>query len=126
MNQRLRKVAADIGTFLDAIAAEQGPSGDYVPSDSRRALDLSRELLAAWGEAQADDRWIPCGERLPEEGERSLVICAPSDEFGPGDVWVANRYFKPGTTDWVWFEDDGDWQRPEHFTHWRPLPAPPT
>ena len=107
MNQRLRKVAADIGTFLDAIAAEQGPSGDYVPSDSRRALDLSRELLAAWG-------------------ERSLVICAPSDEFGPGDVWVANRYFKPGTTDWVWFEDDGDWQRPEHFTHWRPLPAPPT
>ena len=61
-------------------------------------------------------RWIPVTERLPEDGERALVM-----RFD----YVTNTPFY----DLLWF-DKGEWWNRRYtgdyaVTHWMPLPEPP-
>jgi len=56
VNGKLEKAITDCVLFLDSVSAEQGPSGDYFPSDSKRALELRGDLLEAFDEAKAEER----------------------------------------------------------------------
>lgn len=79
------------------------------------AYDIWEAIVAA---APADDGWIKCSDRLPEDGE---------------PVWVNSEH---GVTTGHWCERayeeyfivrvDGTGVIAHHPTHWRPLPAPPT
>ena len=82
--------------------------------------DAAARLVTAEGV-----RWIPVGERLPEEsGYRGHVLVArllPYDpQFGDRDVTMA-WHSKTG-----WRSDHGSVEQHDAIvTHWRPLPPPP-
>lgn len=61
---------------------------------------------------QAERRWIPVSERLPEEGVEVLVF----DEKGDYLTDCLRRW-QNGSLNWE-NDDDG-------VTHWMPLPEPP-
>ena len=63
-------------------------------------------------DAPAVNRWIPCGERLPENF--NYVIAAGSD--GIGIVRYNGALFA---------DDSGAIYPISAFTHWMPLPSPP-
>lgn len=62
-------------------------------------------------EQPAVNRWIPCSERLPEDGERVLIA------HDSGAVYIAERDGK------CWKEDSGKWY--SEVSYWMPLPEPP-
>lgn len=80
------------------------------------AIETVKHLPDADVEPVRHGRWIPCSERLPEDGGKYLV-CIASEAF-PGSMYIdILRYDKKG------------WKRDcvyaANVTHWRPLPEPP-
>lgn len=84
-------------------------------------LQLKVEALEAQLAALIEQtRWIPVGERLPEESDKVLVwmecpdlFIAPQDDFG---------YYINGE----WIGDNTDSMvHSKNVTHWMPLPPPP-
>jgi len=61
--------------------------------------------------------WIPCSERMPEDGEHVIV-------FHPGDGVMQITFFFAYGKWWDAAEDDSG-RAKSYFTHWMPLPAPP-
>ena len=66
------------------------------------------------GYADAQPKWIPVTERLPENDQ--WVLCLKDD----GDYWVAAWDY----IDWMW-SDQNEWYAEKDITHWMPLPEPP-
>lgn len=56
-------------------------------------------------------RWIPVEERLPEDGQGTLVICR--DGYITTMAYEYERWWWQGTED-------------QTVTHWMPLPEPPS
>lgn len=83
-------------------------------------LDLFRRTIrtAVKRTRKSSDEWIPCSERMPEEGES--VLCALSEVMGDGIVAVAARTAKD-----YWYCDSLLAITIANVTHWRPLPATP-
>ena len=82
--------------------------GDATAKLYNEAADAIEEL--------SKPKWIPVTERLPEDGERALVM-----RFD----YVTNTPFY----DLLWF-DKGEWWNRRYtgnyaVTHWMPLPEPP-
>jgi hypothetical protein len=67
--------------------------------------------------------WISCSKQMPEEGE--YVIVATDDT-----TWVETHFVEDDmiSGERMWFSANADAEaRPLHaFTHWMPLPPPPT
>jgi len=61
-------------------------------------------------------RWVPVGERLPED-HRRVVVNVPS-LFGPHVAWLVNGKWH----DWIGCGDEPIGCR---VTHWQPLPPGP-
>ena len=77
-------------------------------------------LTARIAELEAERRWIPVSERLPEEDVRVLLY-----SHGVTAVtavgWI--RKFEPDISEWECWDDKwSSWDTP---THWMPLPNPP-
>ncbi len=63
----------------------------------------------------AANRWIPCGERLPEVGEPVLIYMPHNGET----VVVSLDRDKMG------FSNDDNWYNLRNVPFWMPLPDPP-
>ena len=70
--------------------------------------DANTELHSRIAELEAERRWIPVTERLPEFGDVVLVC----DSKG-----YVNKDFR--------YEADGKWKLTDFVRHWMPLPEPP-
>ena len=82
--------------------------------------EANTDALSALDTIEEESRWIPVGERLPEEGERVLL----TDENG--DIEIAIRRDHYGRRVWAdSADDDYSWWMMEAWTHWMPLPPPP-
>ena len=94
---------------------------------SARVDSLAEELKAAnarIAELEAERRWIPVGERLPELGQVVSVIDMNDkdshlDNLHQVAVWVELKGVKMFgfVTNTSWVSSD--------VTHWMPLPTPP-
>lgn len=82
------------------------------PSDGwARENDMRAALSAALAAA-----WVPCAERMPEEGVDVLIV------FGLDRVVTIARW----NGERAWWSDEGRVQFPaDEVTHWCPLLAPP-
>jgi len=92
----------------------------------------NRACCASWNDAvylvtvaptiEAEPRWIPCSERLPEEQKKSYWVCT---DFGYQCEcrWTnINHFWTQLTTDWHWHLMDV----PQYakVVAWMPLPKP--
>lgn len=73
---------------------------------------------------EAEQRWIPVSERLPESGAPILFYDSILEIINKGTctAWNADN------TNLHWFTDDNLFyfgNRSEYITHWMPLPEPP-
>ena len=104
------------GLFIPEITAEMFRNG---------CLE-SIEALMAEGEIYDIDytRWIPCAERLPEDGDTYLVTI----EYNGEVIGVDAASYSPvdGYIDKHW-ETFNDWKEDDdscyHVTAWMPLPS---
>lgn len=81
--------------------------------------------------AQPEPQWIPCSERLPEDGQEVLVYAVGKADGFIGDnvIALSERFMFRLFPAW---NGVGQWKSPwEYFssnyeiTHWMPLPDPP-
>ena len=73
------------------------------------------------------DRWIPCKERLPEDGGTYLVVVKEKwqrDIEWKFHVDAASNYGSYIDGNWDTFNDRCEGQE-VHITYWRPFPEPP-
>jgi len=63
--------------------------------------------------------WIKCSERMPENGQPVIVVCAV------GNTVQNNVYDWDGKT-WSDFRNDYGEYEQHVFTHWMPMPKPPS
>ena len=74
---------------------------------------------------QAERRWIPVSERLPEYGEPSLTIYHTKNATSQITIrcLVEDRDDKLRV---IWYDiENGLWVNGNNITHWMPLPEPP-
>jgi hypothetical protein len=102
----LNRISPDV----DAVAAAQ-------IADRRHESKLVEELRARIATLEDAARWIPVGERLPDQDTFVEVWGVRPDDPASEGVWTA--YHMRG----AWHDDvrHGDL----FVTHWRPLPLPP-
>jgi len=83
------------------------PTGHWTPLKAWNTRPIEDELRARIAELEAERRWIPVGERLPEEKQSVLAL----DRTGTAYHW---EYSKCLSNIFVGY-----------YTHWMPLPEPP-
>ena len=83
------------------------PTGHWTPLKAWNTRPIEDELRARIAELEAERRWIPVGERLPEEKQSVLAL----DRTGTAYHW---EYSKCLSNIFVGY-----------YTHWMPLPKPP-
>lgn len=73
-----------------------------------------------WDESkrQPSNAWIPCSERLPEEG-KLVLVCVIVGERAP---FAEPAYHEDG---WWWASDSVTGWQDEESSHWMPLPDLP-
>lgn len=81
--------------------------------------EFQEKLADGITDAFIERRWIPVGERLPEDGQR--VLCY--DPCICEDDWIARVAFIGGK--FVGESSDGQPMYDYDPTHWMPLPEPP-
>lgn len=71
------------------------------------------------------DGWISVGERLPKQGGDYIVYAQDDDNLV--GVWGENvvtcAMYDCG--EWIWRENDNDYDITVIVTYWMPLPEPP-
>ncbi|WP_105611896.1 DUF551 domain-containing protein [Cronobacter malonaticus] len=65
--------------------------------------------------------WIPCSERMPEDGEEVLMRISCNDHFNI----ESGKYKGDGLWLGCWFSTYGKKGSPYQVTHWMPIPAAP-
>ena len=105
-NHQIGLDSEDIDTLLDEIERLKNENKQY-----QNIFDLQKATIER---LQAERRWIPVSERLPEIGFTGLCQVA-------GNGYVIARYAP--------YDSEGGWTSDEigycFVTHWMPLPEPP-
>ena len=70
--------------------------------------------------------WIKCSERMPEDGEG--VLAFHIEEYQVVVCWFPEEEIFVGeySRGKGWWGRDGDLEPQPSYTHWMPLPKPPT
>ena len=68
---------------------------------------------------QTKTRWIPCSERLPEDG----VYVLGQSKLGGINIYQKNKEIRPTGICGGWFADD-TWYSTNFIIAWMPLPTP--
>ena len=116
MSEKLKKalrIAVNVGC---------GFEGDA--EDAAELLTLITDLEARIAELEAERRWIPVSERLPEFGPSILFYDSILERTNKGTCTALNR----DKTNLQWLTDDGIYyhgNRCEYITHWKEEPARP-
>ena len=76
---------------------------------------LAAEHLARIAELEAERRWIPVSERLPDNWESVLTI-----DISKSTRDMVTAFYNPETSLWSTHVSCDLW-----VTHWMPLPEPP-
>jgi len=80
-------------------------------------------LLARVAELEAAQRWIPVGERLPDDGAIVLAVIDWPPESSTRQPWVWLCKFNMQR--FRLCDGPFDWNMTSRVTHWRPRPAIP-
>ena len=90
----------------------------YDGDDNRTIGEMLRDLPSA----QPEQRWIPCSERLPEDGEKHYWVCTDTGYQCECRWTNINHFWTDLTTDWHWHIMD----IPQYsaIIAWMPLPEP--
>ena len=89
--------------------------------------DLSEYSDKLWrnayerGKAEAQQRWIPCSERLPEENGQYLITVKYVHVDGYDDIYAEHGEWTDGKWDMFCFGHCG---KVENIIAWMPLPKP--
>lgn len=86
-----------------------------VPINEWQNRPLEDALIARIAELEAERRWIPVSERLPDNWESVLTIDISKSTRGP-----VTAFYNPETSLWATHFSCDLW-----VTHWMPLPEPP-
>jgi hypothetical protein len=90
--------------------------------DLMRLMDTLQQRIAT---LEAQLRWIPVEERLPEDGEPVLTIYCTKGALS-GTTIRARVIDKDFDSRVVWYDTEaGHWVKENNITHWMPLPNPP-
>ncbi|EOV9637338.1 DUF551 domain-containing protein [Cronobacter sakazakii] len=81
-------------------------------------LDRLQEAMTQGSSGEADG-WIPCGERMPEDGVSVLACCKCGDNFS-GIYTMRAPVIRSKNS-----RKDDSVVHHERVTHWQPLPEPP-
>ena len=116
------------GQWIDIV--DRGTSGDQVMDilaswkvNAYKLLEDNHKLESRIAELEAERRWIPVGERLPEDGESVLI--AVDSAFAPY-CHVYEAFHHSAATQWA--TANGLYFHGVEYarvTHWMPLPEPP-
>ena len=113
---------------IDALQKEINkgiPPFNDVFGSIRAGVRLARNIIEDLPSAQPEQRWIPCGERLPEDDVYVLISKRPN--LLSGKKWcvtIAGR-FKGARNNLVGWRDIGFGElQDDEILAWMPLPAP--
>jgi hypothetical protein len=98
-------------------AVEHMIHGDPDEPDSVKASDAVKWAIAEIARLREERRWVPVGERLPEEGVEVLWWCNSYDEDRGVFVGKRDRSLIVLGSHTRFIDPD--------FTHWQPLPPGP-
>ena len=105
----------DIADFLDHLCtASLRPEAH---KSAKMLANLYKMTAAEIRRLREERRWVPVGERLPEEGVEALWWCNSDDQ--DRGVYVGKR----DRSLIVW--GSHEWFIDADFTHWMPLPPGP-
>ena len=99
----------EFGRLQFDYAAYCKPNGESLRNEARNNLET---YIA---ELEAERRWIPVSERLPDNWESVLTIDISKSTRGP-----VTAFYNPETSLWATHFSCDLW-----VTHWMPLPEPP-
>lgn len=81
---------------------------------------ISCKILSIIKSIPSVNRWIPCSERMPEEGQDVIIYIAKGWDITP--IQVAHIQYD--STLWE-FSDGEFYPSKNEVSHWMPLPEPP-
>lgn len=122
INQVVSKILSEMKEYEDdqlMCEVRQTIGYDIDKAELVRALQYDREQYKkGYADGLNADRWIPCGERLPEDYE---TVIASVDGF----IYPEARYSKEDGWEWAYESGADYWKKIEDYViAWMPLPKP--
>ena len=115
--------------LIDRQAAKEAYCEAFCTPGSRCPDGLCREVNEAFDaiknlpSAQPEQRWIPCSERLPEEG-RQVLVYARSVHFALAKYDEMREADGTYEKQWVTFDAWKPFYKIKGVIAWQPLPEP--
>ena len=92
--------------------------------ETERLRGILAEQNARLNQYEAENRWIPVGERLPGDADGEVLVIAsgkPHENITLDGAYMLATYSRP--EGWI-LDEYPEWEC-ANVTHWRPLPEPP-
>ena len=103
--------ACEYDTMLRKLPSAQ-PEPSQVVRDIATIIENEQDMRVIL-DAQSEQRWIPCSERLPEDGTEVFVYLF--DIPSPYIAWIEDTH---------WYTEDFEVDREDEPIAWMPLPEP--
>ena len=125
-------MAKEVVEYMTTIIANTQQANRGLCANYIYELNENIKLTARIAKLEAERRWIPVSERLPEieEGdskEYDVVITYPRESSVTVAWWAYNIFDKTHQRR-IWIEDQGEFGHEDitkYVTHWRERPTPP-